>query len=139
VLKIDWEVREENLRKLDLASCYQCGRCSSACPIHRFRPEFDPRRFVFLLEVGSSLPDDVLWICSYCDRCVECPQGVSPREILVTLRNDLFPERAPPEVEAMISHLMRTGWIAPVRGPNRIRERMGLPPLKEVSFGGDTG
>jgi heterodisulfide reductase subunit C len=62
-----------------LASCLQCGKCTSGCPI-AVRADIKPHEIVRLVQLGRR--DDVLsslviWECTSCHTCsTRCPQKV---------------------------------------------------------------
>ncbi|PLX42619.1 MAG: heterodisulfide reductase [Deltaproteobacteria bacterium] len=69
--------------------CYQCGKCSAACPA---TPEMDmlPSQVIRYLQLG--LPEKVLkantpWICASCLQCMTvCPKGVDLSKIMEGVR-----------------------------------------------------
>jgi heterodisulfide reductase subunit C len=73
----------------NMDSCYQCGNCSSGCPLAQ---EMDilPNRIMRLAQLG--LKDDIihsatLWICASCFQCtVRCPRGIDIQGVMDTLR-----------------------------------------------------
>lgn len=71
--------------------CYQCAKCTSSCTASRYIPEFRPHEIVSTVRLGLArqlLESDLIWMCAGCQKCVECcPQGVSPYEVLVAMRN----------------------------------------------------
>ncbi|MCS7253182.1 MAG: 4Fe-4S dicluster domain-containing protein [Armatimonadota bacterium] len=72
-----------------ISQCYQCGKCSSGCPM-AFAMDIDPARIMRLIQLG--LRDDVLksntiWICAACQTCTtRCPQEVEIAHVMDTLR-----------------------------------------------------
>ncbi|MBN2585754.1 MAG: 4Fe-4S dicluster domain-containing protein, partial [Candidatus Fermentibacteraceae bacterium] len=69
----------------NMDSCYQCGNCSSGCPVAQ---EMDilPNRIMRLAQLG--LKDDIihsatLWICASCFQCtVRCPRGIDIQGVM---------------------------------------------------------
>lgn len=81
--------RVNELSGENLDACYQCGNCSSGCPLAQ---EMDilPNRIMRLSQLG--LKEDVihsgtLWICASCFQCtVRCPRGIDIQRVMDTLR-----------------------------------------------------
>jgi len=122
--------------------CDQCGKCSSACPVSKEIPGFNPRQLVAKLSLGKLdelLKDEAIWTCTTCLKCRErCPEEISPYDIIMVLRNLAY--RAgynyPVGYDDFIKSVQATGFISqpkPVRkrtGGNVTREELGLPPAK---------
>ncbi len=74
-----------------LKMCYQCGKCSSFCPVFDLNPDkFNPRRIIEKVNIGAEdvLKDGEIWRCTTCYECVEnCPQSLNFVELIVFLRN----------------------------------------------------
>jgi len=135
-MKIDPEFRKEVLLYVegkDLFECYQCGKCSSFCPIFNKNPQiFNPRKIIEMALIGvPSLLDDIsLWRCTTCYECVEnCPQGVNFVDIVIGLRNMAFTrEKAPKAISDEIDMVFKEGFIYPETGRvKKLREELGLP------------
>jgi Fe-S oxidoreductase len=60
--------------------CYECGKCTSKCPIAQFAPEYSPRRTVGRVLRGEEqdlMQNGQLWSCLTCAKCnVYCPSDV---------------------------------------------------------------
>jgi Fe-S oxidoreductase len=84
-------VHEELLRALEAESgrsvyaCYQCGKCTAACPF-----EFSPQRVMRHLQLGQldrALEMDTTWVCASCLTCSRvCPKDADPAGVMKTLR-----------------------------------------------------
>ena len=70
-------------------SCYQCGRCRSACPQGLDLAD-GPRavvRLVMAQDTERLLACEDVWRCSECGACSEsCPMGVDVAGVLAELR-----------------------------------------------------
>lgn len=135
-MRIDPEFRKEVLLYVDgkdLFECYQCGKCSSFCPITNKNPKiFNPRKIIEMVLIGaSSILDDVsLWRCTTCYECVEnCPQNVNFVDIVMGLRNIAYARgKAPKGIDEEMAIVMKEGFIYPETGRiKKIREELGLP------------
>jgi heterodisulfide reductase subunit C len=75
--------------QLKLASCLQCGRCSSGCTM-RLETDLLPHQIVRLAQLG--LKDELLrskhiWLCASCHTCVSrCPMKVDTPALIDKLR-----------------------------------------------------
>ena len=71
-------------------ACLDCGKCTAACPVAGYDPEFSPRKLV-ASAVGQQ-PEDLLhnkllWECISCARCQEhCHSGVDFTGFIKALR-----------------------------------------------------
>lgn len=87
--------------------CYQCGRCTAACPQARAM-EQPPARMVRLLQLG--LVDDILntggiWRCVACGRCTAgCPELVDVPGMVGFLRR-LWLQRRMPGFISLLAYL----------------------------------
>lgn len=76
--------------------CFQCQRCSSGCP-NAGAMAIPPARMMRMAQVGfveRLAADASIWRCLGCDACTEgCPHGVSVRQLVEMLRQDVMQER----------------------------------------------
>jgi heterodisulfide reductase subunit C2 len=73
----------------NLYACYQCGNCSSSCPMADYMDILPQRaiRLIQLGEVADLLKANTMWICAACVSCrVKCPKGVDFSKIAEGLR-----------------------------------------------------
>ena len=81
--------RVDELSGQKLDACYQCGNCSSGCPLAQ---EMDilPNRIMRLVQLGQKdtiINSETLWICASCFQCtVRCPKGIDIQGVMDTLR-----------------------------------------------------
>jgi len=83
-------VREiEDLSGQNVLQCYQCGECSSGCPV---AADMDllPNTVIRLIQLGQEeavLAAESPWICASCYTCyVRCPKGVGIAQIMEAVR-----------------------------------------------------
>ncbi|HDI10512.1 MAG TPA: heterodisulfide reductase [Euryarchaeota archaeon] len=69
-------------------ACYQCGRCSSACPMTE---EMDllPNQIIRLVQMSDDavLSSVTPWICASCLDCtIRCPRGIDVAKVMEAIR-----------------------------------------------------
>ncbi|OHC76545.1 MAG: disulfide reductase [Rhodospirillales bacterium RIFCSPLOWO2_12_FULL_58_28] len=79
----------ERLSGQDLLSCYQCGRCTSGCPM-AFHMDILPNQIIRFAQLGMKeklLNSKSIWMCVTCYTCnSRCPKGVRIAEVIESLR-----------------------------------------------------
>jgi len=125
-----------------LMHCYQCGTCTSDCPIAKRVPEFRPRRIARLAMYGQKerlFEGDLLYLCAGCYTCYEhCPQEVHVSEIVSALRKKALDEgHLLPGFKALMQSVAEMGYIYEIdEFENEMREDDGLPPAPEPDTDG---
>jgi heterodisulfide reductase subunit C len=113
---INFEFRNDLIKKdFSLNYCYQCGTCSSTCPVALItNGEYNPRKIIeqSLLGLKDLLLKDQkpnVWLCCTCQMCVEeCPQNVFLTEIFERIKNKIIFQLGLPKVEsAKISEIKK--------------------------------
>ena len=123
-----------------LALCYECGSCSSVCPVEKVVPEFDPRKIVHMVALGLEeqlLKSDTIWACSQCQSCVSvCPQGVRCSDVIKALRDEATKQGlADPERLADLGCLARVDTEKCVACLTCVRLcPFGAPRIDETGF-----
>jgi heterodisulfide reductase subunit C len=118
-----------------LKQCFQCGACTSDCPIARFSDSYRPRQIIRMAQLGLKnrvLSSDTLWLCAACFTCTDrCPQDVEVASVIRILKNAAVQRGfIPPIFKELGSSILESG-IA-YRIPElrlKKREQAGLPPL----------
>lgn len=72
----------------DIDLCYQCGVCSSSCPMSS---EMDvlPSTIMRFIQLGIEdvLKSEAIWMCNSCFTCqARCPRGIDVAKIMEALR-----------------------------------------------------
>jgi len=99
VLRADFVRRVEEESGQELARCYQCGKCSSGCPL---AAEMDllPNQVIRLVQLGQVeevLRSSAIWLCASCETCsVRCPKGIDVRGVMDALRRIAYKEGLKP-------------------------------------------
>lgn len=118
-----------------LMRCFQCGTCTSDCPIARFSDSYRPRQIIRMAQLGLKdrvLNSDCLWLCASCFTCTDrCPQDVEVASVIRVLRNLAAEQGHIPQVfKEECASILECGYA--YRIPElriKKRETNGLPPL----------
>jgi len=118
-----------------LMRCFQCGTCTSDCPVARFSETYRPRQIIRMAHLGLKervLKSDTIWLCAACFTCTDrCPQDVEVASVIRVLRNLAAEKGIVPQVfKEEASSILESGYA--YRIPElrlKKRETSGLPPL----------
>lgn len=124
-----------------LMRCFQCGTCTSDCPVARFSEVYRPRQIIRMAQLGLKdrvLKSDTLWLCAACFTCTDrCPQDVEVASVIRVLRNLAAEQGCVPQVfKEEASSILESGYA--YRIPElrmKKREQLGLPPLPKGNSG----
>ncbi len=142
-MKVDHTLRHRIMDRIpprQFFTCYQCGECTSSCPVFQEEPEkFNPRKILQMAALGlrELIEGEMIWRCTTCYECVEnCPQGINFVDLLVVLRNIAVENGyVPREVIRERDAVIRSGYILPISSRiKKIREEAGLPTLDSESL-----
>jgi heterodisulfide reductase subunit C len=118
-----------------LMRCFQCGTCTSDCPVARFSETYRPRQIIRMTQLGLKdrvLNSDTLWLCASCFTCTDrCPQDVEVASVIRVLRN-LAAERGciPQVFKEQAASILESGYAYKIPELRiKRRETVGLPPL----------
>lgn len=122
--------------------CFQCGTCTSDCPIAKFSDTYRPRQIIRMAQLGLKnrvLNSDTLWLCAACFTCTDrCPQDVEVASVIRVLRNMAAEKGCIPQVfKEEASSILETGYA--YRIPElriKKRETLKLPPLPKGNVEG---
>jgi len=118
-----------------LMRCYQCGTCTSDCPIARFSDAYRPRQIIRMTQLGLKdrvLNSDCLWLCASCFTCTDrCPQDVEVASVIRVLRNLAAEQGHIPQVfKEQCASILESGYAYKIPELRvKKRETSGLPPL----------
>jgi heterodisulfide reductase subunit C len=85
----------------DSSLCYQCGKCSSGCPVGE---EMDllPHQIIHLVSLGMEdrvLDTRTIWICASCYACaVKCPNDINITSIMNDLKQKALDKGIKPKI-----------------------------------------
>jgi len=134
------DVTAEPLLEGNKFYCFQCGKCTSVCPVAQYDERFNPRLFVLKALFGDrkelAVPDSPIWLCTTCYNCHEhCPQEVSPIDVIYNIKNlAVSLGNAPATCEQVAESIAKTGYATQTGGSvNSRRARLGLPEIEPVN------
>jgi heterodisulfide reductase subunit C len=115
--------------------CFQCGTCTSDCPVARYSDTYRPRTLIRMAQLGLKervLNSDTLWLCAACFTCTDrCPQDVEVASVIRVLRNLAAEKGCVPQVfKDQTSSILESGYAYKIPELRmKKRETQGLPPL----------
>ena len=68
--------------------CFQCGACSSGCPMTQ-EMDYLPSKIIRMVQLGleEALESKTIWVCTTCFNCeVSCPRGIDIANVMEALR-----------------------------------------------------
>ncbi|HYB68972.1 MAG TPA: 4Fe-4S dicluster domain-containing protein [Candidatus Acidoferrales bacterium] len=118
-----------------LMRCFQCGTCTSDCPVARFSETYRPRQIIRMAHLGLKervLKSDTIWLCAACFTCTDrCPQDVEVASVIRVLRNIAAEQGIMPQVfKEEAASILESGYA--YRIPElrlKKRQTLGLPAL----------
>jgi heterodisulfide reductase subunit C2 len=119
----------------NLLKCFQCGTCTSDCPVARYSDTYRPRTILHMARLGLKervLKSDTLWLCAACFTCTDrCPQDVEVANVIRVLRNVAAEEGFFPAVfKDQCASVLESGYAYKIPELRiKKRETLGLPPL----------
>ncbi|MCW4024453.1 MAG: 4Fe-4S dicluster domain-containing protein [Candidatus Bathyarchaeota archaeon] len=118
-----------------ILKCFQCGTCTSDCPVARYSDTYRPRTLIYMAKLGLKervLSSDTLWLCAACFTCTDrCPQDVEVASVIRVLRN-MAAERGciPTVFKEQAAAVIESGYAYKIPELRiKKREQLGLPPL----------
>ena len=93
---------------IQVASCYQCLRCTNSCPVSTFM-DIKPHQIVRLVQLGQReklLGCSAIWVCLSCEMCsTYCPNEIDVAALLNHLKNSVVGSQiTPAEYEIAAFH-----------------------------------
>jgi len=132
----------------NVSACYQCERCTNACPVSYFM-DIKPHQAMRYVQLGwreDLLKSSTIWVCLSCEMCTTyCPNEVGVAEIINHLRNiAAHSSITPKEKNLAVFHqtflevLRKSGRVNEFRlmnayylKPNILREKIKSGSFKE--------
>jgi heterodisulfide reductase subunit C len=137
-LEINPKFKYELLKKHGsekLLKCFECGTCTSTCPVARYSDSYRPRTLIHMATLGLKdrvLKSETLWLCAACFTCTDrCPQDVEVASVIRVFRNMAAEEGCFPQVfKDQASSVLESGYAYKIPELRiKKRESIGLPPL----------
>jgi heterodisulfide reductase subunit C len=81
---------------VDVARCYQCGKCSAGCPLAADM-DLPPSQVMHLLQLAGAFPEfaetvlrsHTIWLCLTCEVCYcRCPMELDIPKVMDSLRHE---------------------------------------------------
>ncbi len=75
---------------VDVGACYQCERCTNACPVAGYM-DIKPHQVIRYAQLGwrrELMHSVTIWVCLSCEMCTTyCPNEIDVAEVINHLRN----------------------------------------------------
>lgn len=119
----------------NILKCFQCGTCTSDCPVARYSDSYRPRTLIHMAQLGLRdrvLNSDTLWLCAACFTCTDrCPQDVEVANVIRVFRNLAVEKGCIPQVfKDQTQAVLESGYAYKIPELRiKKRETVGLPPL----------
>lgn len=85
--------RIEGETAANISACYQCERCTNACPVSYYM-DVKPHQVLRYVQLGwreKLLESSTIWVCLSCEMCATfCPNDVAVATVINHLRNLAF-------------------------------------------------
>jgi heterodisulfide reductase subunit C len=83
-------VKIQEISGQNVFDCYQCGNCSSGCPVVDYM-DIPPNQVLKLAQYGcidEILQSNTIWVCSTCLQCsTRCPKGIDVARLMEAFRS----------------------------------------------------
>jgi heterodisulfide reductase subunit C len=107
----------------NIASCYQCGKCSAGCPT-AYAMDLTPRQVMRGIQLGLKdeiLDSSAIWLCVSCQTCsVRCPREIDIAKVIESLRQYSLAEGRPPAQREIVA--FHKAFLQQVRLFGRLHE-----------------
>ncbi|MBU1475673.1 MAG: 4Fe-4S dicluster domain-containing protein [Acidobacteria bacterium] len=106
----------------DVASCYQCGKCTAGCPVAEHM-DFVPNAVHRMIQYGdrSILGSSAIWLCVGCETCaVRCPNDIATSAVLDALKREAAEKGVRSREKSVIA--LHKSFLAGVQKRGRMHE-----------------
>lgn len=137
----------------NISACYQCERCTNACPASYYM-DIKPHQVIRYVQLGwheNLMRSSTIWVCLSCEMCTTyCPNEVDVAGVINHLRNTAAHSSIPPKErhlavfhQTFLEQLQRFGrvnelWLMNAfnRKPHILKEKIKNGTLKkEIRLG----
>ena len=140
--------RVEGETGANISACYQCERCTNACPVSYYM-DVKPHQVIRHVQLGwreQLLGSSTIWVCLSCEMCsTYCPNEVAVASVITHFRNMAFHSSIAPKErmlavfhQTFLDELQRYGrvnelWLMSSfnRKPGILREKIKSGTLKD--------
>lgn len=126
----------EQIADTHVFDCYQCGKCSSGCPVAEHM-DLLPNQLIRLVQLGRldrAMKSEAIWKCVSCMTCsTRCPKSVDCAGILDGLRQ-LAVERGTVSENRRRTILFQQAFLDNIRRNGRLRELELVGLFKTKAF-----
>ncbi len=140
--------RVEGETGANVSACYQCERCTNACPVSYYM-DVKPHQVIRHVQLGwreRLLGAATIWVCLSCEMCsTYCPNEVAVAKVINHLRNLAYHSSIPPKErllavfhQTFLQELQRYGrvnelWLMSAfnRKPGILRAKVKAGTLKD--------
>ena len=112
---------------VDVARCYQCGKCTAGCPMTRYM-DLMPHQIMRLVQIGDAPAEEkvlgcaALWSCAGCLTCTQrCPKELDPAAVMDVLRQMAYSRKkaSPAQKKVLAFH---RAFLSTVESDGRMSE-----------------
>jgi heterodisulfide reductase subunit C2 len=116
-------IRLEAETAANISACYQCERCTNACPVSQYM-DIKPHQVIRAVQLGWRDPllgSSTIWVCLSCEMCATyCPNEVAVSTVISYLRNLAFHSSIRPRERALA--LFHQNFLGQLQKFGRINE-----------------
>ena len=140
--------RMEGETGANISACYQCERCTNACPVSYYM-DIKPHQVIRQVQLGwreDLLASSTIWVCLSCEMCsTYCPNEVAVATVINHLRNIAAHSSIQPKErhlavfhQTFLEELLKYGRVNELwlmnsfnRKPKILKEKLQAGTLKE--------
>jgi len=111
---------------IKLKKCYQCGKCSTSCPM-AFQMDYPPNQLIRFAQLGERetvLTSSTIWVCVSCITCTaRCPKEVDIAGLMDVFRELAIKEGLATKKQCRIQNFHKS-FLEVIRSNGRLYEMM---------------
>jgi heterodisulfide reductase subunit C2 len=98
---------------IDVSYCYQCGKCSTGCPV-AYEMDLTPTQLMHAIQLGLKdlvYKSKTMWLCASCLTCsTRCPQDVDIAEALDSVKIMMQRDGKRPKMPGVLKLFRSMTW-----------------------------